>query len=509
MLEVFPEKFPADENPDECYAYITFTDSTAAATACDADVEFGSILIPADTWKQPASIEESQRPFDESVLRELDDDCLLLLFGHCDLPTLINLCRTSERLSNHIRGHIYPKFFRLEITIDSKFSLASFRETMRHIGPHLINVRIVSHVRKEKRNYREDRIIDIFTKYIGDKIERLELGSIQLNERALMQLKPVLLRLRELKGEVRGNGFPINLARLCPRLERLDIFSQQNIVTVGTDSWPTLRAIHLHIDNSGSGLILRRRFLEKNPQLTELTLGAGFGHGDVDPFCEENVRKLLTDEKYLHNLEVLTVRFRTSALDMVPLNNSPKLRELSFTEWRSKGNLYSTLKQLSTFPALTHLRLTYDFYTVHVENVISADFEMAKLHHFTLKNCKLTETNFIRIIEVSPALQEFEVNLFLSKIRVNAALLMKMVEIRNIQARKSGTPVVRLKLSLGYFCDNVDELIMQKVRKIRSGQDELDDRVILSFPMNDKDIPYCAEMAEVISIEIFLLHSGI
>lgn len=106
-IEIFPEKFPLDEYPFESYAYVTYGDVKSAANALRPG--YGIMVLPADTWKLPASPQRKIRRYDEGFLQELNDACLLHIFGYCDLPTLINLCKISERFSTLIGRHVYPK----------------------------------------------------------------------------------------------------------------------------------------------------------------------------------------------------------------------------------------------------------------------------------------------------------------------------------------------------------------------------------------------------------------
>lgn len=111
-IEILREKFPSDENPDECYAYDTYADAMDAARCYKGrDAMEGLKIVPANTWKQPAFIEKHQRGLDESVLQELNDDCLRHIFDYCGSQTFINLCRFSDRFSSII---VCGRFFRTQ-----------------------------------------------------------------------------------------------------------------------------------------------------------------------------------------------------------------------------------------------------------------------------------------------------------------------------------------------------------------------------------------------------------
>lgn len=113
-IEIFPEKFPSDSYPDERYAYVTFADPSDAARAYKK-YRYDNYsprsdelkVLPAHTWKQPDVLIE-QHELNESVLQELNDDCLLHVFGFCDLETLKKLCNVSERFAALIRRRTYP-----------------------------------------------------------------------------------------------------------------------------------------------------------------------------------------------------------------------------------------------------------------------------------------------------------------------------------------------------------------------------------------------------------------
>lgn len=475
----------------------------SAARAYEGRKIFRDLIItPANTWKQPSSNEDSLQPFEseECALEELNDDCLLHLFDFCDLETLKNLCKMSDRFSKLIQCHVFQKHRKLKVMTDATFSLASFRETVRYIGSQLNDVKISSGTQylDFDGNLHENRIIDIFTKYIGANIECLDIVHFRFTKRMQKQLRPIFSRLKQLKGEIYGKSATVHLSQLCPTLEKLDMNCE--FFDIGTQSWPTLTAIHLQVRdiNPESGLRSCRRFLERNPQLIELSIGAKFGYRLPDRFWESNGRALLSDINHFVHLEGLTINFYTSDADILPLRNLPKLRELSFTEWNSSGNLFASLEKFSHLPELMHLHLRfYDFW--RDEKITQLDFEMEKLCQFTLRNCKLTEEIFIQIFEIAPALKKFNVNLIRSTMRLDESLLMRIVEIRKRQAERNLTPVIRLNLVLEQFIQCLDDSITNTVEKIRSRLAESKAKVIL--PDDHEDLPYCAEIAEVISIE--------
>lgn len=179
----------------------------------------------------------------------LNDDCLLHIFGYCDLQTLSNLCKLSERFSTILRRYNVSKDEKFIIRRYISFSLASFHDTMRHIGPCIVNAEI--NLADQTRALQE-RIVSIFVNHVGDYFKRLELnGSISKH------LKPLFLRLKELQWNFDVNDKGLYLPHLCPRLGKFEVkyvrLTHDIFNYIGTGTWPTLKAVNFEeMDNYNS-----------------------------------------------------------------------------------------------------------------------------------------------------------------------------------------------------------------------------------------------------------------
>lgn len=208
---------------------------------------------------------------------------------------------------------------------------------MRHIGPYLVEVKTFAPSNRIDLH----RMTNIFTKYAGENIEQLKKE----------QFKPILSRLKRLKRIVFGKNITINLARLCPKLEKLDV----EFGALDTESWPTLHTAHLHTRNfSESEFELCRRFLNKNPQLIELKI-TNKVHALRYHSCDT--------KSDLNNLFIAPIR-----------------------EWNSDED--SSQNVFNRFPQLTHLYLRHQ-YEIETNYVMPFDFELLKMQHLTLRNLTL------------------------------------------------------------------------------------------------------------------------
>lgn len=151
----------------------------------------------------------------------------------------------SERFSTLIQQHVYPT--RKEIYIENGTS--SSYENLRDIGSSIVEAMIsIDNVFDPLQR----RKIDIFAKYCGANIQRLNFRKVIPSERLKKQFQPIFSQLKELEWSVYDNHrYQIHLPELCTRLENLKIRNfingntARNGIDIGIQHWPSLKIVVL------------------------------------------------------------------------------------------------------------------------------------------------------------------------------------------------------------------------------------------------------------------------
>lgn len=451
-IEIFKEKYPVEVDAGECYAYITYVDSMSVYRALRSakGLKGGPQIVPADTWKQPAWYEARPRPLanQQISLNVLNEYCLLEIFAYFDLQTLIQLCNLCDQFNAIIQQRILPTFKKMEFDFRRRakvqLSIATFRETVLHIGRHIVDATIYFDVYEDPPN--AVRIIDIFTKYVGDSIERLELNRVPIPERVYEQFKPIFGRIKELKwifDDFMGEH-EIDFVNVCPNVQKL-YFDHTMRFDANAERWPALEEAYLDIFDFVYGESYPL-FFKNNAQLKRLTMIANtYDYEDlIEPICE-----------YLLDLEQLTICYADEALarQFEPLVNLKKLKsfKLKFLAL-DHSNPNEFFQLFSCLPDLIHLALF--FYRESNENdpafvpqncqLASMAESLVHLQRFELFGYTLTESTFIQFIKMAPQLIEFRITE--CKLKITEAILQQIVHIRKRQARRKNKDIVPLAL---------------------------------------------------------------
>lgn len=451
-VQIFPEKFKTAEDEDESYAYITYVDSMSVYRALRSakGLKGGLQIAPADTWKQPAWNATRLEPLDDQrvSLNILNEYCILEILAYFDLKTLIQLCNLCDRFSAIIHQRVLPKFKKMEFDFRRRakvqLTISSFRETLLHIGRHLVDVTIYFDMYENPPN--AIRIIDVFTKYVGESIERLELNRVQITDRGYQQLKPILGQIKELKWifDDLMDELEFDFVHNCPKVQKL-YFDHTMRFDINADRWPALEEAYLDIFDFVYGESYPL-FFKNNAQLKRLTMVANtYDYEDlIEPICE-----------FLKNLEQLTICYadQGSATQFAPLVNLTKLKsfKLKFLAL-DDVNPNAFFRLFGSMPTLNHLALyfyrdTYDDQPIYMpQNCQMAAMaeNLVDLQRMELFGYTLTENSFMEFIKKAQNLTEFRI--IECEFTVTEENVQRIADIRQRQAHRQRRDIVPLAL---------------------------------------------------------------
>lgn len=435
----------------ESYAYITYVDSMSVYRALRSakGLKSGLQIIPADTWKQPAWPEPLPSLDDHHVsLNVLNEYCLLEIFAYFDLQTLIHLCKLCDRFSAIIHQRVFPRFKKMQFDFRRRapitLSISSFRESLLHIGRHITDATIYFDMYEDPPN--AVRIIDVFTKYVGESLERLELNRVQITERAFHQLKPLLGCVKELKwiyDNLMGEH-EIDFVHACPKVQKL-YFDHTMRFDINADHWPSLEEAYLDIFDFVYGESYPL-FFKNNAQMKRLTMVANtYDYEElIEPICE-----------FLVNLEQLTICYADQghAAQFAPLVNLTKLKsfKLKFLAL-DDVNPNAFFRLFGSMPTLNHLALyfyrdTYDEQPIYMPRncqLAAMAENLCELQHFELFGYTLTDDTFLQFIKNARNLIEFRI--IECEYSISEAMAQQIANIRMRQARRERRNIVPLAL---------------------------------------------------------------
>lgn len=404
-------------------------------------------IVPADTWKQPAAAYLRPMDDDHISLNVLNEYCLLELFAFFDLPTLIDMCNLCERFRVIIDKRIFPKFskiqfdFRRHTRAQLPTSIAAYREMLMHVGRHIEEATIYFDMYEEPAN--TTRIIDLFTKYVGDKLDRLELNRVPMTARAYQQFTPIFRRIKHLKWIFDESlDEEIDFVHICPNVRKL-YFDLVMRFDINAAHWPALEEAYLNIYDFTSYESFPL-FFQNNTQLKCLTMNANtYDYEElIEPICENLV-----------NLERLTISYAVQgqAIEFESLIKLTKLKsfkvkflaldDVNPNEFFRLFGRIKTLQQL----ALYFFRETHDdetpFAPRNCQFAVMAD-QLVDLRRIDLFGYPLSEGTLLKFIENATQLMEFSV--IECGIVINEAIVQRVADIRKRQARRERRDVVPL-----------------------------------------------------------------
>lgn len=176
------------------YAYVTFRDSQTVHRALIKN-DFPFDVQPANTWKQPPVVHKSTGT---NYFDMLDDYCILHIFSYNRPEDLIELAEVSQRFQSLVnvkqlknqKKHLKEMTLNCQPSKKNTVSLVKIRRLLRAYGKHLEKLTLILPKATEKTDLMwKRRIVDLFTKYMGDKLMILNVHNLVLNDRLWLQFK--------------------------------------------------------------------------------------------------------------------------------------------------------------------------------------------------------------------------------------------------------------------------------------------------------------------------------
>lgn len=427
-FEMFKEKFPKDPEIEEWYAFATYVRSEDAYRAIWYGTRLDTALriVFADTWKQPDAKSFLARNEDIS-LNILPDDCLIVIFGHFDLRTLLDLSKVCQRFKDIAHRHFFPFERKLELSYKADGDIQSIEfiwDVFSNVLCFATEVKFIKCHAFQSQN--EIRLTDVFTKKLGENLERLELVNVFITARMHEQLKPVFERLRVMKYICdRDHGdYEVDFAHFCPVLKKLHLEVNMEL-DKNVRSWPSLESVSINpLENS--------HFFWDNEQLKRIKIK-----------IHTNLSQILMIWKRNPNAETLKIHI---ALPYVPmyfsgLTQLKRLKTLRLVAPYMTGtDLVHFTNSLSELPCLERLEIR----TIKCDFPLSTPFlKMENLKVLHVENEWFTEEALILLLEAAPKLATAEL---LDCFDLDELLLAQIVNIRRKQAQQTISAILPLEI---------------------------------------------------------------
>lgn len=420
------------------YAYVTFKKSHSAYLALkDSAIREkypALVIVPADSWKQPKVMEyiETDRQSTETlaVILNLNDKCLLKIFGYIDLEALISTADACIRFKQLIIKYIYPEVESIVFNFDDKpfydklnrkpkpseinakqTTLADMRKKLLAVGQYVKSVKLIffeDHQVMVPSCQNVKRIIEVFVKLIGRNLNSLTILGILLTAKMKQQLCPIFHGLKYLEWNALWipTDYHINLISLCPNLEILKIFYIQN--ESDTRHWEKLE--HVTFSSWRSLFVTDYAlFLQNNSQLKSLRFSP-------EAQTIEQVLSLLT--YYQKQLEKLVLAACWGEIYSKPLNTLAKMKNMKVFKLLDLHD-YSVnlvLDVLCNAKQLNYLKITSiiddsdsrDPPLINHEKMAQLAKSLRNLNKLSIRRCKLLSETICAIVKNSRVLEIFD-----------------------------------------------------------------------------------------------------
>lgn len=465
-IEVHTDQYFVEDHQSKYpnYAYVTFSESSSAHKALIAK-KTSFKKEPASTWKQPIdSIEVEVEPTDEDYFNRLNEHCLLELFSYLSAEELIKLSQVSKRLHSLIHERVFSRMKELKLDCGSwnkaALTLAQLRQTVLTYGRHAEKIDFFLPFTENDEKY-ADRMVDVFTKHVGDNLVVLKIHNLVLTSRMVLQFKRCFEKLRVLKWRGRRQyryvydmntqtyefqKHDTDLISACVNLEQLTI-TQNHEFQANSGPWQKLKMINIGFYGVSNKQLLN--FFMNNPQITNLKILA-----DTDFYV------LMEDiQMYLPNLEKLIVYGIINDLDIEDIDvllGLQKIRELKLGDIQVEMIEY-LLQIVATLPELEEFAV--NVFTGERAVFPQLSFKALvvnspKLKKFCIIGYKLTEPMILEFIRYNGNLEVFA--FYKADISMSKELLLRMCAAHKQSLRSKSGP---LEINVDTFDDKeIDNL---------------------------------------------------
>lgn len=246
IKEIF-EKYGPVENVkrmDRASADVTFQKYKDAGSAMVSELKGENAMIaniiPVSTWRQP----HPKIVPNEPSLLDLNDDCLLKIFGCCDFNARANLWKVSHRMRDLLEEYLLPMEcteYKITWTGGSNEQLLirkRVHEELPYIGSHVKSLRLESFTDfTDEGHYPEpvDLTLQDCIEYVGASIDHLKLIRMPHVNQAMELIRPIVNKIESFTvqklSRLPEDEFNIDI----PNLKRLTMHSVLDISTAPSD----------------------------------------------------------------------------------------------------------------------------------------------------------------------------------------------------------------------------------------------------------------------------------
>lgn len=371
-------------------------------------------------------------------LLDLNDNCLELVFNHCDVQTIVTLSKVCKRFNGLVTSVHFPK--QTKFIADAGIDEEECVEILECIGQYLIELEI--HDASNSPEFYETicRCVDM------NKIRKFTLRKEDMSESILQTLEPMLQCLNELELRIIEDcNDAMDLYARCPNVRRLHI--QWNTPFINTQHWPQLEEFTLG-DNEFIEEEQFREFMRNNRQLKKLKIGCYNCDVQLSDIAENlvNLEDLIIFQNYSNLSD-------ESIVDLQPLTHLKRLILRSIT-----NDFDGIAMNAATLNGLIELQLQADaelcmddeYHEPGSGCLIDIAIEIPQLQVFGISNCKLDDETVMEFLRLARNLREIHIHFCdfeLSANKINA-----IIDARPDYSEQNGPLII-------YTDDVTDEIV--------------------------------------------------
>lgn len=390
-------------------AYITFCNDKDACLALTMQMREKkpkfSIILPAHTWKQPVAIKA-----DQATLLTLNDQCLLKIFGYCNLPTVVNLWKVCKRIRTVLENNVLPRANMYTIRFEEGKSMKPLKrvhDELQCVGSHVKKLRLVEAYIDGESATNLDRFLQQCSKYLRTSVKELEIRHMPhdlFSARNLELIQPLLLKIESLRVSLMDE-LDINPKDLqLPKLKELnlDVYDSDRCgpnINFLRYKFPSLERANMQF-RVGEEIEI---FLKNHRQLKSLQIHAE----NIDHLT----RSIAKHSKDLEELEINGICIKDNECRFLwPLRHNEMLSKLVLRDWDledvSAELLTVILRDLPFLKNLRSLMMTTQSFSIDPNEIINLGHQIQGLEHFC-SNFDWKQTQIIKFIKEARHLKTF------------------------------------------------------------------------------------------------------
>lgn len=308
----------------------------------------------------------------------MNDDCWEEILKHLDIDSIKNLRKVSKKFGgeNGLVARLGFKYVK-ELKFDNKkikISLVQLQRQLEFVGKY-INKLYFYWTDNGVDNIHQ--FFELLAQGIGKQIRYAYFERMELEERHIAVIKPILQNLTTLKFYEVNWGFEICFKELCPNLIELKVNSTLKLMD---EEWPTLT--FLAFDSSNVDSIELCSFMKKNGQIRSLRLRS------------DELNRLADHLKIIPKFSLRELK--------IELDGNQDRADIAM--------IADILSCLGQFKSLCELEFGLDFYSYNTKTLRPAintlAQELPNLKKIILFGLSLTKSNIIKFIHNARNLKE-------------------------------------------------------------------------------------------------------